>query len=71
MQKVVFTPIADFWSEEFQSYYQAGLRYTIVPENGKLTAAAQMWLAEGRIRIMRADELPAGTVRMTGAGIVS
>lgn len=70
METVYFTPLIDFWSPEFGSYYISGLRYTIEPANCKLATAAKNWVAEGRIRMIDQAELAPERRRINGSGIV-
>lgn len=44
---MTFTPLIDFWSDEFQSNYCKGLFYTV--RNAKLAALADKWKNEGKI----------------------
>ena len=46
-----FTPIKDFYSDEFQSQYCAGLSYTVRPEDKKLADLVPVWIAEGKVRL--------------------
>lgn len=39
----IFTPLTDFFSEQFDSHYLAGLRYTVRPSNHVLAHAAARW----------------------------
>jgi hypothetical protein len=44
-----FTVVKDFYSEELQSHYVAGLSYAPGPQDHRLRELIKQWLAEGRI----------------------
>jgi hypothetical protein len=46
---VKFTPLVDFYSEDFASQYCKGLAYTV--RNEKLARAAKQWEREGKIKL--------------------
>jgi hypothetical protein len=45
-----FTALHDFWSDETQSGYSAGMSYTARPEDMVLRALLDQWIDEGLIR---------------------
>ena len=62
-----FTPIKDFFSEEFQSQYCAGLSYTVRPEDQKLAALVPKWIEEGKVKA-GAPDAPLAKAKVAGSG---
>jgi hypothetical protein len=44
-----FTPLREFFSQEFKSYYLPGLIYTARPEDKKLLSLLPAWLSDGKV----------------------
>jgi hypothetical protein len=57
-----FTIVEDFWSDELQSQYCAGLSYEAQDDNTKLLELLPQWIAAGKAR----EGGP--TVEVTGTG---
>lgn len=68
---VGFTPTGDFWSDEFQSQYVAGLLYTIQPGNMRLARAVEGWLKDGNVKLAETQTAATPPARMYGAGQIS
>lgn len=62
----IFIPVYDFYSDEFQSDYIAGLQYRVKTGNYKLNHYVNKWVNEGRVKIVPED----GRARLTGNGKV-
>lgn len=60
---MIFTPLHDFWSDEFQSQYSKGLTYTA--RTPLLHYAVEQWVKEGKVAIIK-EKLPAASVRGRG-----
>ena len=70
MERIIFEAVEDFFSEEFDSQYAKGLRYTIHPGNTKLATAVAKWIEQKRVRIVDAQPGAAQPAEMTGTGKV-
>jgi hypothetical protein len=46
-----FTPVKDFYSENFRSHYCAGLTYRVRPGNVALAAAVEEWRKSGLVTV--------------------
>ena len=62
-----FTPLKDFFSEEFQSHYLVGLSYTVRPGDDKLAALVPQWIKEGKVRL-GASGAPLEAAKVVGSG---
>lgn len=67
---MIFSPTHDFFSDEFQSAYLTGLRYTATDDTPRLRAAVDRWLADGAVVVIPGDA-PVPTVQLQGSGMVS
>lgn len=65
-----FTPLVDFHDDDLRSDYCVGLSYRIRPGNERLAAKVEQWLAEKKVRLGVADNQPAATAKVRGAGTV-
>ena len=62
-----FTPIKDFFSNEFQSQYCVGLSYTVRPEDQKLADLVPIWIAEGKVKL-GVPEAALAEAKVAGSG---
>ena len=60
----MFTPLYDFYSEEFHSFYVKGLLYTVRPDNDRLRIIAHKWVIQRRVDMVKPG------VHVTGVGRV-
>lgn len=61
-----FTPLKDFFSDEFKSAYCVGLSYTARPQDEKLLDLIPQWIEDGLVRLGAPDNLPDS--KITGNG---
>lgn len=55
-----FTAVKDFWSDELQSQYAAGLSYTARDADKKLLSLVPKWVKEGKAVYGRAPSASVG-----------
>lgn len=67
---VFFTPVEDFFSEEFQSQYVKGLSYQAKPEDGKLLALLPEWVEAGKV-YLGSPKASSTDSKMSGEGNVT
>lgn len=46
-----FTALEDFWSDEMQSQYCAGLSYTVDKDNQKLAGLVKRWIRARKVAL--------------------
>jgi hypothetical protein len=67
MEFTQFTPLKDFFSEEFQSHYLVGLSYTVRSGDDKLAALVPQWIKEGKVKL-GAPGAPLEAAKVVGSG---
>lgn len=72
---IKFTPVVDFYSEEFSSQYVKGLYYTLRRDaalNEKLASCMETWLDEGSIVLVDPSQGTDATGKsaVSGTGVV-
>lgn len=67
---VQFTPLVEFFSEEFQSTYLVGLSYTMRPQDKKLAGLMPEWIEQGKVRLGTPDA-PLASAKVAGAGKIT
>ena len=66
-----FTPLHDFYSDEFRSNYVSGLAYTVRLGNVKLDVAVRNWIREQKVKIVPVGKpLHAQAAIIRGKGVV-
>jgi hypothetical protein len=65
-----FTPISDFYSDEFNSHYLVGLSYTVRPGDDKLAALVPQWIKAGKVRL-GAPSAPLAAAKVVGTGHIN
>ena len=60
-----FTAVKDFFSDELQSGYVAGMSYEAQDHDEKLLELIPKWLKEGKIKENGADAIVSGTAEVT------
>lgn len=48
-----FEALQDFFAEELQSQYCAGLQYTVRPGDTVLASLVDSWQSEGKVRVLK------------------
>ena len=67
-----FTPLKNFHDDDLRSDYCVGLSYTVRPGNERLATKVEKWLAEGKVRVGNADNIPQpGAASVKGIGKVT
>ena len=64
-----FTPLKDFFSDEFQSHYLVGLSYTVRPGDDTLAALVPQWIDQGKVRL-GAPSAPLAAAKVVGIGTI-
>ena len=62
-----FTVTDDFWSDELQSQYVAGMSYTARDADDKLLGMIDKWIKEGKVREGGPEAVVSGTAEVQDA----
>jgi hypothetical protein len=69
--KYHFFPLRDFFSDAFKSGYVVGCSYTVKPDNDRLHAAVEEWVAQGMVTLEAPANFDPSAAKVSGIGTVT